>query len=144
MIYLLWLLFGLAAALVANSRGGSSLLWFFMGCLFGPFGVLFSFFSGGKQCPFCMSRIHIAAIICPKCRQNIPQISANKKLYWLRQKTAFFCQNPWWKIFFSKLFFLKSGLKTALFPTFKPTFFRQIFTHYRDFPHFQSPPPTTI
>lgn len=80
MIYL-WLLFGLAAALVANSRGGSSLLWFFLGCLFGPFGVLFSFFSGGKQCPFCMSKIHKDAIICPKCQQNVPPISGKKKLY---------------------------------------------------------------
>lgn len=77
-------LFGLAAAFVARNRGGSFLLWFFMGCLFGPFGLLFSFFSGGKQCPFCMSKIHKDAIICPKCQQNQPReayINPKKKLY---------------------------------------------------------------
>ena len=67
-----WFLFGIGAAMVANSKGGNTIIWFFLGVIFGPFGLLFSFFSGGKQCPYCMSKIHKDAVICPKCQQKIP------------------------------------------------------------------------
>lgn len=80
----IWILFGIGAAIVAGNRGENGLKWFFLGCLFGPFGLLFSFFAGGRQCPFCMSKIHQKATICPKCQQKLPgeiPVVPMKKLY---------------------------------------------------------------
>lgn len=79
-----WILFGIGAAIVAKNRGANGLKWFLLGCLLGPFGILFAFFSGGKRCPFCMSKIHKDAIVCPKCQRNFPgdiHIPPTKKLY---------------------------------------------------------------
>lgn len=40
MIYLLWILFPIFSALIASSKGRSGGNWFFIGLLFGPFGLL--------------------------------------------------------------------------------------------------------
>ena len=46
---LIWLFFGVFTALIASSRNRSVLGWFFIGFLFGPFGLLFAFFmENGK------------------------------------------------------------------------------------------------
>jgi len=37
---ILWLLFAIFSAMIASSKGRSSLSWFFIGLLFGPFGLL--------------------------------------------------------------------------------------------------------
>ena len=41
---LIWLFFGIFTALIASSRNRSVAGWFFIGFLFGPFGLLFAFF----------------------------------------------------------------------------------------------------
>lgn len=92
MIYtvIIWCLFGIGAMLIASSRGANTTLWFFLGMLLGPFGLLFALFSGGKQCPYCKSKIHKDALMCPRCQQklDIPtknkttaQINANKDVF---------------------------------------------------------------
>ena len=70
---IIWGLFGVAAAVVASNRGASGCLWFILGLLFGPFGLILAFFSGPKQiCPLCKSKIHKEATVCPKCNRDIP------------------------------------------------------------------------
>lgn len=69
---LIWLACGVVAAMIAQSRGGSGCLWFGLGVLFGPFGLLFSFASGSdRKCPHCQSRIHLQATRCPKCQAEL-------------------------------------------------------------------------
>lgn len=47
---LVWLFFGVFTALLASSRNRSALGWFFIGFIFGPFGLLFAFFmKDGKD-----------------------------------------------------------------------------------------------
>lgn len=67
-VMLLWLLSGLTAGFIASNKGSSFVLWFALGILLGPFGVVFSLFAGGKRCPKCMSKIHKDATRCPQCR----------------------------------------------------------------------------
>ncbi|MDF1882972.1 SHOCT domain-containing protein [Sulfurimonas sp. SAG-AH-194-C21] len=42
--FFLWLFFGIFAALLASNRNRSAIGWFFIGFVFGPFGLLFAFF----------------------------------------------------------------------------------------------------
>ena len=65
-----WLLFGIGTALIASSKGGNGCLWFGLGMLLGPFGLLFAVLSG-RQCPYCKSPIHKEAIRCPKCQIDL-------------------------------------------------------------------------
>jgi hypothetical protein len=58
----LWILCGVAAAMIGNQKGeGCSA--FFIGVIFGPFGILFALLSSGnrKACP-----------VCPRCQRNVP------------------------------------------------------------------------
>ena len=83
LIIILWILFGVAAAIVANTKEKNVGKWFLLGLLLGPFGVLFAFFAG-KKCPYCMSKIHKEAIICPRCQKKLDpehEIRLGKKLY---------------------------------------------------------------
>ena len=77
-----WLLFGIGTALIASSKGGNGCLWFGLGMLLGPFGLLFAVLSGRlrrigtflkifHQCPYCKSPIHKEAIRCPKCQVDL-------------------------------------------------------------------------
>lgn len=63
---------GISAA-VASSRGASAGLWFVLGFLFGPLGLLLSFLSGsGRNCPFCRKAVHREATKCPYCQSVVP------------------------------------------------------------------------
>jgi hypothetical protein len=66
-----WLCCGIGAAIIASNRGERNLTAFLVGLLLGPIGVLLAL-TGGKRCPHCMSKIHAAANICPKCLREIP------------------------------------------------------------------------
>ena len=64
-----WAACAVAASVVANSRGANPLLWFFIGVVMGPFGLLLSFVSGtGKECPACKRGIHPKATKCQYCQ----------------------------------------------------------------------------
>lgn len=67
---------GAIAASIASSRYGSPLLWFFIGLVFGPLGLAFSFLSGSERsCSACKKRVHPGATKCPYCQSVIPQDS---------------------------------------------------------------------
>lgn len=70
-LLLIWCLFGLGAWMIASNKGGGGCLWFFLGMLLGPFGLIAAFFMSGSQCPHCRSRIHPQANVCPKCGREV-------------------------------------------------------------------------
>lgn len=71
---IIWLISGIAAAMVANSRGANGCLWFGLGVLAGPFGLAAAFFSGETRvCRFCTTTIPAKAIRCPKCHADLSE-----------------------------------------------------------------------
>jgi predicted amidophosphoribosyltransferase len=74
LVILIWIVCGLGAAVVASNRGADGCLWFVLGVLFGPFGLLFAFTAGQtKTCPPCQSQIPAKATRCPKCQAELGQ-----------------------------------------------------------------------
>jgi hypothetical protein len=86
-LIVIWLLFGVASAMVANAKGRSGAGFFVLGVLLGPIGLLGAAVASkdssrnvraGLQsgqmrlCPFCAEAIKSVAIICPHCRQDVP------------------------------------------------------------------------
>lgn len=63
-----WILLGFVSAIVASGRGGNGCLWFGIGVLLGPFGLILAFVVPGSTCPHCKSKIHPQAAICGKCQ----------------------------------------------------------------------------
>ena len=47
-------------------------MWFVLGALLGPLGVICSaIWSGGRRCQFCQARLHQQAIVCAKCGRDV-------------------------------------------------------------------------
>jgi ribosomal protein L37E len=46
---LAWLAFGIVSAIVARNKGRSGCVWFFLGVLLGPFGLILAFAAGSRQ-----------------------------------------------------------------------------------------------
>ncbi len=87
---LLWVVCGIAATFIAQSRGANGCLWFGLGVLLGPLGLALSFAAGSTtECPHCRSTIRGDASRCPKCQAELgaqpaeapaqPTASATKK-----------------------------------------------------------------
>ena len=67
---LIWIVCGIAAAVVAGNRGANGCLWFGLGVVLGPIGLALAFTTGVK-CPQCASTISEYAEICPHCGQAV-------------------------------------------------------------------------
>jgi hypothetical protein len=64
--FLVCVICGIAAAFIADQRGGSGPGWFFLGFFFGPIGFIMSF-AEGSRCSECRSSISNAAVVCRFC-----------------------------------------------------------------------------
>lgn len=81
---LIWIVCGIAAGVIASNRGGSGCLWFGLGILFGPFGLLFAFMAGDdRKCPHCKRGVAEGATRCPHCQGTIaaPEVEGGEHLY---------------------------------------------------------------
>lgn len=71
-----WIVCGIAGAMVAAERGASGCLWFGLGFLLGPFGLVLSLVAGdGRRCPACRKNIHPEATKCPYCQSSLVEAS---------------------------------------------------------------------
>lgn len=75
-----WAVFGVLTAGIANSRGDSAGLWFIVGVLLGPIGLALAWFRTGAVCPSCRRRVHRQASICPHCQSPIEQTERPDRL----------------------------------------------------------------
>lgn len=83
-LILIWLFLSALSATIAHARGGDGTIGFAMGLLFGPFGLIISYFladervieerlivAGRKaRCGECSELMNIAARTCPHCRSS--------------------------------------------------------------------------
>lgn len=86
----IWLMCGGVAALIASEKGGSGVLGFFVGVLFGPFGIIAAFFMGSEQgkaakviadgamkkCPRCAELVQPDALVCKHCGNEFAVVNA--------------------------------------------------------------------
>jgi hypothetical protein len=80
-----WLLFGITAAIIANSKGRNGFRWFCIGALFGPFSLMVAALPSLKLppgaptpethvvCPDCAELIRKEARVCKHCGCRIAQ-----------------------------------------------------------------------
>lgn len=66
------IIFSVACAVFAEKRGGSPLVWFFLGLIFGPIAFIIALTSG-KQCPHCKSWLPSDAKICRYCAKELQE-----------------------------------------------------------------------
>ena len=83
-IVLLWFLFGIFSAVIASGKNRSGFGWFFVGLVFGPFGLVVAFLPANEEdpltgiaysvttCPFCAEEIKYAAVVCKHCGRDLP------------------------------------------------------------------------
>jgi len=71
----IWLACGVISSTVAQSKVHSSCLWFGIGIIFGPLGLLIALVMPGawkgKPCPYCKKWIHRDAVKCPECQSTL-------------------------------------------------------------------------
>lgn len=88
---IIWALFGIVCAVIANNNGRSGFGWFLIGFLLGPFGLILALVVGKntevlekaslksgemRKCPFCAELVKSEAKICRYCQNELPAIEA--------------------------------------------------------------------
>ena len=81
-LFFFWLLCAIFSAILAAHKNRSAVGWFFVGLLFGPFGLLVAVMpeirpegqgaESTRACPFCAEEIQRAAIVCKHCGRDVP------------------------------------------------------------------------
>src|SRR6185437_7924680 len=92
---ILWAACGPATALVASRYGSNVPLWFAIGLVLGPFGLIFSLASGyDRVCEHCGRHIDRAALSCPRCRHDVSATAARPPVYACASCGASFDHRP--------------------------------------------------
>lgn len=75
-LVLIWCLFGIVAAVIANTKGRSGCGWFLLGMLFGPFALVIALLPSmaQRECPYCAERVREEAIKCKHCGSSLPPL----------------------------------------------------------------------
>ncbi|MCE9587886.1 MAG: DUF4339 domain-containing protein [Verrucomicrobia bacterium] len=81
-IVVIWAMCGVVAAMI-GARKGEGCAAFFIGFLFGPFGVLFAFLRKGNRCAcrFCQELVNKDALVCPYCQREIASSHVSEPVY---------------------------------------------------------------
>ena len=79
-----WTVCGIVGSLIWQRKGGSSRSGFWIGFLWGVFGIAYLAIvtpSGQRVCPHCRERVHEEATVCPHCHRDIkPQVAVAPSL----------------------------------------------------------------
>jgi len=67
-VVIIWIICGFAASKAASNRGGNGFLWFVLGLILGPLGLLLAF-TGSKYttCSRCQKEVTWKAAACQHC-----------------------------------------------------------------------------
>jgi hypothetical protein len=69
LLLVFWSLCGIASGMMAIYRNNSVTMWFFLGFVLGPLGVLCSMIAGdGIKCGYCAKSVPPKATKCPYCQ----------------------------------------------------------------------------
>lgn len=66
--FIIWIACGLISAMIASGNGSSGCVFFILGILLGPIGIIIALLSSGQKCPECGKKISNDAKTCPYCR----------------------------------------------------------------------------